>query len=143
MPSQRKGLQPVAQVLPDSLVEMLPESIDTPAKPAEVVTDALVEPAKALRPAKMEVYNYRNGELPARVRELIEAHLAIEAEDARSAGTIGYMTRALAIATLPHRRQTQDRFVRRNGDFTLTMLTAHPEGCLSAPSPAATDVGVQ
>lgn len=127
---KRTSLQSIIRVLPDSsLVEMLPITIDTPAQPAEVpVADTLIEPAKAFCPAKMEVYDYRNGDLPARVRELIEAHLAIEAEDARSAGTIGYMTRALAIATLPHRRQTQDRFVRRNGDFTLTMLTAHPEG---------------
>ncbi|OIK39822.1 hypothetical protein BED30_24135 [Citrobacter portucalensis] len=62
------------------------------------------------------------------MRDLIEAHLAIEAEDAKSAGTLGFMTRALAIATLPHRRLAEDRFVRKNGDFTLTMLTAHPEG---------------
>ncbi|HCR12401.1 MAG TPA: pirin [Desulfovibrio sp.] len=38
------------------------------------------------------------------------------------------MTRALAIATLPHRRQDEYRFVRKNGDFVLTMMTAHPEG---------------
>jgi len=38
------------------------------------------------------------------------------------------MTRALAIATLPHRKIAEDRFVRKNGDFTLTMLTTHPEG---------------
>ncbi|OOW68678.1 hypothetical protein Xmlh_13100 [Xanthomonas axonopodis pv. melhusii] len=74
------------------------------------------------------VFDYRYAELPERVRDLIEAHLAIEAEDAKSAGTLGFMTRALAIATLPHRRLAEDRFVRKNGDFTLTMLTAHPEG---------------
>lgn len=74
------------------------------------------------------VYDYRTGELPQRVRELIETHLAIEAEDAKSAGTLGFMTRSLAIATLPHRRIDDFRFVRKNGDFTLTMMTAHPEG---------------
>lgn len=81
-------------------------------------TESLVRP----------VWDYRNQELPARVRDLIEAHLQIEADDAKSAGTLGFMTRALAIATLPHRKTDEYRFVRRNGDFTLTMLTAHPEG---------------
>ena len=74
------------------------------------------------------VFDYRNGKIPDRVRDLIEAHLEIEREDAKSAGTLGFMTRALAIATLPHRRQSDFRFVRKNGDFTLTMMTAHPLG---------------
>ena len=43
---------------------------------------------------------------------------AIEREDAKSAGTLGFMTRALAIATLPHRRQ-MNTAVRKNGDFVL------------------------
>lgn len=90
-------------------------------------------PAKKLaRTAKEKpiraVFDYRNGKIPERVRDLIEAHLAIEREDAKSAGTLGFMTRALAIATLPHRRQDEYRFVRKNGDFVLTMMTAHPEG---------------
>lgn len=75
------------------------------------------------------VYDYdRYEDLPPRVRDLIEAHLAIETADAKAAGTLGFMTRALAIATLPHRRVADHRFMRKNGDFTLTMLTAHPDG---------------
>ena len=74
------------------------------------------------------VFDYRNSEMPERVRELIETHLAIEAQDAKSAGSLGFMTRSLAIATLPHRKSADFRFVRRNGDFTLTMMTAHPQG---------------
>jgi len=89
-------------------------------------TTALVK-RSAETPIK-SVYDYRDGQLPERVRDLIQAHLAIEAEDAKSAGTLGFMTRALAIATLPHRKLAEDRFVRKNGDFTLTMLTTHPEG---------------
>ncbi len=77
---------------------------------------------------EMAVYDYQAGQLPERVRNLIEAHLAIEAEDAKSAGTLGFMTRSLAIATLPHRNVKDFRFVRKNGDFTLTMMTAHPQG---------------
>ncbi|ACB28226.1 replication protein RepA [Methylobacterium radiotolerans] len=95
---------------------------ETPAKPAP-------PPPKTRRETPIKpVYDYRYEELPSRVRDLIEAHLAIETADAKAAGSIGFMTRALAIATLPHRRVAEDRFVRKNGDFTLTMLTAHPEG---------------
>jgi len=92
-----------------------------PPKTTALVTRRAETPIKA-------VYDYRDGGLPERVRDLIQAHLAIEAEDAKSAGTLGFMTRALAIATLPHRKLAEDRFVRKNGDFTLTMLTTHPEG---------------
>ena len=120
-----------------------------PQKPAET-PPAIVPPAEAAKPATARktsarakksdelgssgmvpmsaVFDYRNGELPERVRELIETHLAIEAQDAKSAGSLGFMTRSLAIATLPHRKTDDFRFVRRNGDFTLTMMTAHPQG---------------
>lgn len=74
------------------------------------------------------VFDYKAGELPERVRDLIQAHLLIEEEDAKSAGALGFMTRSLAIATLPHRKTKDFRFVRKNGDFTLTMMTAHPDG---------------
>lgn len=107
------------------------------AAPAAKKTPAKKTPAKKV-PAKkapsdkfrkiVPVYDYRNGQIPERVRDLIEAHLAIEQEDAKSAGSLGFMTRSLALATLPHRRQDEYRFVRRNGDFVLTMMTAHPEG---------------
>lgn len=102
-------------------VRMFKTPDDKPAPSAAAAKRRVETPIKA-------VYDYRYSELPERVRDLIEAHLAIEAEDAKSAGTLGFMTRALAIATLPHRKLAEDRFVRKNGDFTLTMLTAHPEG---------------
>lgn len=53
---------------------------------------------------------------------LIQQALAIEAEDAKAAGALGYMARALTLATMPHRRTTENEFERRNGAFTLTML---------------------
>ena len=74
------------------------------------------------------VYDYSTGEIPNKIRDLIDAHLAIEQEDAKSAGSIGFMTRSLAIATLPHKRYEGRVFERKNGDFNLTMMTAHPEG---------------
>ncbi len=100
-------------------------AIDTRAAEAAEPKPRKRAPDKPL----VATYDYnRYEDLPARVRDLIEAHLAIEAADARAAGTLGFMTRALAIATLPHRRVQDHRFIRKNGDFTLTMLTAHPEG---------------
>lgn len=102
----------------------------TPAKKPRASNKIVRSPRKesASSSNEMAVYDYQAGQLPDRVRELIETHLAIEAEDAKSAGTLGFMTRSLAIATLPHRRIKDYRFVRKNGDFTLTMMTAHPEG---------------
>ncbi len=109
--------------------------IGLPDRPKVAAQPKATTPAVAEKPARRRietpikaVYDYRYEDVPSRVRDLIEAHLAIEAQDARASGSIGFMTRALAIATLPHKRAAEDRFVRRNGDFTLTMLTAHPEG---------------
>lgn len=113
--------RPKVSAKPSRIIKPAAKAEPTPAQTAAVAKRRVETPIKA-------VYDYRYSELPERVRDLIEAHLAIEAEDAKSAGTLGFMTRALAIATLPHRKLAEDRFVRKNGDFTLTMLTAHPEG---------------
>lgn len=53
---------------------------------------------------------------------LIEAALAIEEREAKEAGTLGYMGRALVQATMPHKKIDESEFVRKNGSFTLTML---------------------
>ena len=116
-----------------SLAQRTAEARKAPIDGEVLESRVTAAPAKKLaRTAKEKpiraVFDYRNGRIPERVRDLIEAHLAIEREDAKSAGTLGFMTRALAIATLPHRRQDEYRFVRKNGDFVLTMMTAHPEG---------------
>lgn len=79
------------------------------------------------KPGGMAVYDF-NAKLPARVRDMLELHLAIEAEDVKSSGNLGFMARALAIATLPHRKAQGPLFTRKNGDFTLTVMTAHPIG---------------
>lgn len=52
---------------------------------------------------------------------LINRALAIEDEDARSAGALGFMARAMVQATLPHSKVEGGEFVRRNGNFTLTL----------------------
>lgn len=56
------------------------------------------------------------------LNKLIEEALAIEARDAKEAGALGYMARALVQATMPHKRNKGNEFIRHNGHFTLTML---------------------
>ncbi len=54
---------------------------------------------------------------------------AIELEDARSAGAIGFMARELVKVGLPHREPAESSFVRRNGDLTFS-IAAHPDAGL-------------
>jgi hypothetical protein len=63
------------------------------------------------------------------VDRLITEALAIEAEEAREAGALGYMARALVQATIPHRATTETTFTRKNGNYTFTML-ANPQAGL-------------
>ena len=55
--------------------------------------------------------------------KLITESLAIEAEDAKDAGSIGFISRALTQATLPHRPIVGNEFTRRNGNFTLSIMS--------------------
>lgn len=59
---------------------------------------------------------------PQTIEKLISEALAIEAEEALEAGTVGFMARAMVQATMPHKAVKGNEFVRRNGNFTLTML---------------------
>lgn len=59
---------------------------------------------------------------PAYVERLISEALAIEAEEAKSAGALGFMCRALTQATMPHRRTDANEFMRTNGAFTLSLM---------------------
>lgn len=73
--------------------------------------------------------DYRSSEpLPAWVNEVLNAHLAIEAEDAKSAGALGFMARALVIATMPYKDPKADAFVRTNGDFRLRIVAGYEGG---------------
>lgn len=62
------------------------------------------------------------------LNNLITEALAIEAEEAKKAGAVGYMTRALVQATLPHSRHEGNEFTRRNGLFTLSILSPQQIG---------------
>lgn len=54
--------------------------------------------------------------------ELIAKAEEIDAEDAKSAGTIGYMARAIIQATMPHSDPGINEFIRKNGNYTLVMM---------------------
>ncbi len=78
---------------------------------------------------KEVVLDYRSSiETPAWVREAIETQLAIEAEDAKSAGQLGYMARALVLASMPYKDPKADAFTRVNGDFRLRIVAGYEGG---------------
>ena len=60
----------------------------------------------------------------------IEDALAIELENAKEAGMIGYMARSLVQATLPHSAKPGNEFKRTNGIFTMTIMTPSAAGGL-------------
>ena len=62
------------------------------------------------------------------LERLINDSLAIEAEAAKEAGALGFMARAMVQATLPHRKAPGNEFTRRNGAFTLSMLSPSSVG---------------
>lgn len=70
--------------------------------------------------------DYGRDQVPAWIREVIDTSLAIENEDARSAGSLGFMTRALVNATMPYKDPKSKLFERHNGDLSLSMLS--PKG---------------
>lgn len=56
------------------------------------------------------------------INKLITEVLAIEEREAKEAGALGFMARALVQATLPHKKPVGNEFIRKNGSFTLTIL---------------------
>lgn len=57
-----------------------------------------------------------------KIERLLEQALAIEEEDARAAGALGFMARAMVQATMPHRSVQGNEFERVNGHYRLNML---------------------
>jgi DNA-binding transcriptional ArsR family regulator len=60
--------------------------------------------------------------------KLIGESLLMGQEEAREAGTIGYMARAFIQATLPHSKTTETEFVRTNGEYKLKMTSDSETG---------------
>ena len=59
------------------------------------------------------------------VMRLVDEALAIEAQEAKDAGALGYMARVMVQATIPHKKVEGHVFERRNGAFSLALI-AHP-----------------
>jgi hypothetical protein len=55
------------------------------------------------------------------LEKFIQSALAVELEEAKRAGMLGYMARALTQATLPHSKVIGNEFKRNNGLFKLTI----------------------
>ena len=60
--------------------------------------------------------------------KLIRDALTIEATEAREAGAVGFMARAMTQATMPHKAPSDNEFTRQNGHFTLTMWSPRQIG---------------
>ena len=54
---------------------------------------------------------------------LIADTLAIESESAQIAGALGFLARAMVQATLPHKKVAGNEFERKNGAYTLHLLS--------------------
>ena len=65
--------------------------------------------------------------IPKSIENLLADAIAIEEEEARSAGMVGYMARAMVQATMPYRDPKTTYFERKNGNFTLTMSALSPK----------------
>lgn len=61
------------------------------------------------------------------IQKIITESLAIEAEEAKEAGALGFMARGLVQATMPHRNTKENYHVRTNGDYKLVMAAGSPE----------------
>lgn len=66
--------------------------------------------------------------IPDWVRDAINEHIGQDIEDAKQAGALGFMARALVMATMPYKDPKSDSFVRKNGDFTLRILAGYEGG---------------
>lgn len=87
----------------------------------------MTEDKKPTKTGQLDL-DYRRGAVPEWVKEVIETHLAIEAEDAKSAGALGFMARALVTATMPYKDPKADVFKRVNGDFSLRIVAGYEGG---------------
>lgn len=79
------------------------------------------------KPSNLNI-DFRREEVPDWVREVIETAMAIEHEDAKSAGALAYMARALVLASMPYKDPKVDVYKRTNGDFTLRIVAGYEGG---------------
>jgi hypothetical protein len=89
-------------------------------------------PAKK-KPAAKRVqpltFDYRSSKpLPKWVMDAIDESMAIESEAAQKAGALGFMSRALTLASLPYKDPKSVEYTRQNGDFKLRILGGYEGG---------------
>lgn len=66
--------------------------------------------------------------LKPRTMALLEQSLAIEAEEAKAAGSLGYMARVLAQVSMPYSKHEGSEFTRTNGNMSLSILSPSKVG---------------
>jgi hypothetical protein len=64
----------------------------------------------------------------AKMDRLVQEALEIAREDAQEVGALGFMARAMAMATMPHSETPGQCFERRNGAFSLSMVAGPKTG---------------
>jgi len=69
-----------------------------------------------------------NSPIPRHMSKLFTSAMEIEVEEAKEAGALGFMARAMVQASMPHRRVPGNEFSRTNGAFTMTMLAPSKVG---------------
>ena len=89
----------------------------------EIITQA----KKSVRKPKILEFNAGNV-LPAWVKEAIETNLLIEQEEAKESGSLGFMTRAMVLASMPYKNPKTEVFYRKSGDFTLRIVAGYEGG---------------
>jgi hypothetical protein len=65
---------------------------------------------------------------PKNCTKFIEEALAIESEEAKEAGALGFMAKVLVQATMPHSKVIGSEYERHNGSFRLTILASSAIG---------------
>jgi len=63
-----------------------------------------------------------------KISALIKQNLAIETDEALGSGSLGFMARAMTLASLPHSRVEGTEFERKNGPFTLSIVARSSVG---------------
>ncbi|WP_293650081.1 replication protein RepA [Thiolapillus sp.] len=66
--------------------------------------------------------------VPDWVRAAIDEYMGNDIEDAKHAGALGFMARALVMATMPYKDPKTDAFTRKNGEFRLRILAGYEGG---------------
>lgn len=90
------------------------------------MTDTIPQNTKK-RTRKLLEFN-ANKPLPLWVKEAIETNLLIEQEDAKSAGALGFMSRAMVLSSMPYKNPKEDVFYRKSGDFSLRIVAGYEGG---------------